>query len=92
MQSLNLSISFMNIPGLTHIKAAKKGLINFYSQKMIYSISFLQDKSSEVVESNIQRNSRGVFSSNLTVTYDTSSFSTSCSTSPDNNQITLQKG
>ena len=35
---------------LQKIKAAKKGLLNDYSQKMISSISRLQDKSSEVVE------------------------------------------
>ena len=44
------------------IKAAKKGLINDYSHKMISSISRLQDNSSEVVESNIQLNSRGMYS------------------------------
>ena len=43
---------------LQQIKAAKKGLLNDYSQKMIFSISRLQYKSSEVVESNIQRNSK----------------------------------
>ena len=41
---------------LQQIKAAKKGLLNDYSHKMISSVSRLQDKSSEVVESNIQRN------------------------------------
>ena len=46
---------------LQQIRAAKKGLLNDYSQKMISSISRLQDKSSEVVESNIQRNSRGMY-------------------------------
>ena len=73
---------------LQQVKASKKGLLNDYSQKMIPSISRLQDKSSEFVESNIQRNSRGISSSNFTAMSDTSSFSTSCSTSPDNNQIT----
>ena len=43
------------------IKAAKKGLLNYYSQKMISSISRLQDKSSEFSESIIQRNSRGMY-------------------------------
>ena len=38
---------------LQQIKSAKKGLLNDYSQKMISSISGLQEKSSEVVESNI---------------------------------------
>ena len=47
---------------LQKIKAANKGLLNDYSQKMISSISRLQDKSSEVVESNIQRKSRGLYS------------------------------
>ena len=77
---------------LQQIKAAKKGLLNDYSQNMISSISTLQDKSSEVVESNIQRNYMGISSSNITATSDTSSFGTSCSTSPDNNQINPQKG
>ena len=77
---------------LQKIKAAKKFLLNDYSQKMISSISRLQDKSSEVVGSNIQRNSRGMYSSDITATSDTSSFSTICSTSHDSNQITPQKG
>ena len=44
------------------IKAVNKGIINNYFHKMISSISRLKDKSSEVVESNIQRNSRCVSS------------------------------
>ena len=59
---------------------------------MIYSISRLQDKSSEVVASNIQRNSRDMYSSNTTAIYDTSSFSIRCSKSPESNPTTLQKG
>ena len=59
---------------LHQIKAAKKVLLNDYSQKMKSSISRLQDKSSEVVESNIQRSSRGIFSSNTTSIYDSSYF------------------
>ena len=55
---------------------------------MISSISRLQDKSSEVVESYIQSNSRGIFSSNIT---EIPSFRTSCTTSPDRNKITPQK-
>ena len=58
---------------LQQIKAAKKGLLNDYSQKMISSISRLQDNLSEVVESNIERNSRGMFLSNTTARYDSSS-------------------
>ena len=77
---------------LQTIKAAKKGLLNDYLHKMISSISRLQDKSSYVVQSNIQRNSRGMYSSNLTAAYDTSSFSTICSIQPENNQITTKKG
>ena len=60
---------------LHQIKATNKGLLNDYSQKMISSISRLQDKSSEVVESNIQRNSRGMYLSNTTAIYDSSSIS-----------------
>ena len=71
---------------LQQIKAAKKGLINDYSHKMISSISRLQDKSSEVFESNIQRNSRGLFLSNTTAIYDSSSISKSFSQSPESNQ------
>ena len=77
---------------LQTIKAAKKGLLNDYLHKMISSISRLQDKSSYVVQSNIQRNSRGMYSSNLTAAYDTSSFSKICSIQPENNQITTKKG
>ena len=77
---------------LQQIKAAKKGLLNDYSQKMIYSISRLQDKSSEVVESNIQRKSRGLFLSNTTAIYDSSSIRKSFSQSPESIQTTPQKG
>ena len=59
---------------------------------MISSISRLQDKSSEVVKSNIQRNSRDMYSVNITATYDISSFSTSCIKSPETNPTTPQKG
>ena len=59
---------------------------------MIYSIPCLQYNSSEFVESNIQRKSRGVSSSNLTEISDISYFSTSCSISSDSNQINHQKG
>ena len=77
---------------LQKIKAAKKGLLNDYSQKMISSISRLKDKSSEVVDSSIQRRSRGLYSADNTAIYDTSSFSTSCSKFPDSNPLTPQKG
>ena len=77
---------------LHQIKAANKGLLNDYPQKMISSISRLQDKSSEFVESNIQRNSKGIYSSNITEIYDTSSFSTICSKYPEINPTTPLKG
>ena len=76
---------------LQQIKAANKGLLNHYSQKMISSISRLQDKSSEVVESNIQRNSRCLYLSNTTAVYDSYSIRKSFSQSPDSNQTTPQK-
>ena len=60
--------------------------------KIISSISRLQDKSSEVFESNIQRESRGIYSSNSTEIYDTSSFSTSFSKYPERNPKNPQKG
>ena len=60
--------------------------------KIISSISRLQYKSSEVFESNIQRESRGMYSSNSTEIYDTSSFSTSCSKYPESNPTTPQNG
>ena len=63
---------------LQKIEDAKKGLINDYSQKMIHSISRLQGKSSDVVESNIEHNSRGVYSSNINALSDTSYFRKSC--------------
>ena len=59
---------------------------------MISSISRLQDKSSEVIESNIQRNSRGLFSLNTTVIYDSSSIRKGFSQSPESNQTSSQKG
>ena len=77
---------------LQKIKAAKKGLLNDYSNKMISSISCLQDKSLEVFESNIQRNSRGLYSSNTTAIYDSSYFRKMLSQSPVINPTTPQKG
>ena len=77
---------------LQQIKAVKKGLLNYYLQKMICSISRLQDKSSEVVESNIQSNSRGLFLSNPTAIYDSSSIRKSFSQSPESNQTSSQRG
>ena len=77
---------------LQKIKEFKKGLLNDYSQKYISSVSRLQDKSSEVVESNIQRNSRFLYSSNTTAIYYTSSFSISCIKYPESNPTTPQKG
>ena len=77
---------------LQQIKTSNKGLLNDYSQKMISSVSRLQDKSSEVVELYIQRNSRGMHSSNITVISDTSSFITFCGKSPESNPATPQKG
>ena len=59
---------------------------------MISSISRLQDKSSEVVESNIQRNSMVLYLSNNTAIYDSSYISKRFSQSPECNQITSQKG
>ena len=89
-------IIFVNIRledlSLQQIKAAKKGLLNDYSQKMISSVSRLQDNSSEVVESNIQRNSRGLYSSNTTAIYDSSYFSKSFSQSTESNPTTPQEG
>ena len=77
---------------LQQIKAAKKGLLNDYSQKMISSISRLQVKLSEVVQSNIERNSRGLFLSNTTAIYDSSSISKSFSQFPESNQTSSLKG
>ena len=58
---------------------------------MVSSISHLQYDSSEVVQLNIQRNSKGVYSSNPTATLDTSYFSTSCSTPYYRNHINPHK-
>ena len=77
---------------LQQIKAAKKGLLNYYSQNMISSVSRLQYKSSEFVESNIQRNSRGLYLSNTTAIYDSYSISKSFSQSPESNQTSSQRG
>ena len=48
--------------------------------------------SSEVVDSNIHRNSGCMYSSNITAISDTSSLNTSCRKSPDINRTTPQKG
>ena len=74
------------------INSDKKGVINDYFHKMIYSIARLQGKSSEVVRSNIQCNYRGVFSSNITTTSGISSFRTIFSTTSYSNKINHQKG
>ena len=92
MHSLYSSSLFIMMKGITENQSAKKGLINYYSQKLIFSISQLQDNSSEVAESNIQRKPRGIYSSNITALSNTSFFSTICSTSPERNPETLQKG
>ena len=65
---------------LQPIKYSNKVLLDEYLHKIISSISCLQDKSSEIVESNIQRNSRGMYSLNLIATSDTSFLSTIYST------------
>ena len=77
---------------LQQIKAAKKGLLKYYSQQMISSISCLQDKSSEVVESNIQGNSRVLYLSNTTAIYNLFSISKSFSQYSEINQTASQKG
>ena len=59
---------------------------------MISSVSRLQYNSSEVVESNIQSNSRGLYLSNNTAIYDSSSTIKSFSQYPEINQTTPQKG
>ena len=61
-------------------------------KKIISSISRLQDKSSEVVESNIQRKLRDLYLSNTTAIYDSSSISKSFSQSSESNQTPPQKG
>ena len=84
---------------LHQIKSSDKGLLNEYkkrissnaNRKWISSISHLQDRSSEFVESNIQRNSRGMSSSNIAATYDASSFSSSYITSPSKQSSSSQK-
>ena len=77
---------------LQQIKAAKEGLLNDYSLKIISSVLIWQDKSSEVVESNIQSNSRGLYLLNTNAIYDSSSIIKSFSQSPESNQTTPQKG
>ena len=59
---------------------------------MISSISRLQDKSSEVVEFNIQSNSRGMFLSDNTAIYDSSSTIKRFSQSPESNQTISKRG
>ena len=59
---------------------------------MIYSISRLQENLSEVVESNIHRNSRGLLLSNTNAIYYSSSISKSFSQSPERNQTISQRG
>ena len=77
---------------LDHFKAAKKGLINDYLHKVIYSISHLQDKSYEFIESNIHRKSSALSLPNVNSISDTSSINTSSSTSSENNKINHQNG
>ena len=58
---------------------------------MISSISRLQDKLSEIIESSIQRNSRGMYSLNITAISDASSYIKSFSKLPESNPTTPQK-
>ena len=53
---------FSRYKNLQLIKGSEKGLITDYLRNMISSISCLKYKSSEVVQSNIQHNSRGMSS------------------------------
>ena len=76
---------------LQNFKSAKNGLVNNHSHKMISSISRLHYKSSEAVNSKIQRNSRGMSLSNLTAMSDISSFGTGSITSSNCNQIFSKK-
>ena len=59
---------------------------------MISSVSRLQYKSSEFVESNIQRNSRSMFLSNTTAIYESSSISKRFSRSLESNRTSSQRG
>ena len=92
MHSFNWSSSYINIQGVKSNQSFYKGLLNDYSQKMISSISRLQDNSSEVVESNIQCNSRGLFLSHTNAIYDSSSIRKNFGQSPESNQTSSQKG
>ena len=51
------------------IKSDNNSLIDDYSHKIISSVLRLQDNSWEAVESNIERNSRSMSSSNINATY-----------------------
>ena len=92
MHSFSLSSLFFKIQGVISNQSCQERSSKRLFTKMISSISHLQDNSSEVVKSNIQRNSRGMYSSNITAKSDISSFSTSCSKSPERNPKTPQKG
>ena len=92
MHSFNLSIVFIKIQGVTANQICQERSSKLLFTKMISSVSRLQDKSSEVVESNIQRNSRGLHSSNTTAIYYSSSFRKSFNQSPESNPTTPQKG
>ena len=74
------------------IKSAKKVLIDDYLHKVIFFISWLQDKSSEVIKLNIKGNSMNTYSSNVTAISDVSSFSTNYSTSSDSNPTNNKMG
>ena len=91
MKSFNLSSLFISTQGVTVNKIFQERASKLLFTKMISFISRFQDKSSEVVESNIQRNPRGIYSSNINAICDTSSFRTSCIKLPDSNPKTPQK-
>ena len=91
MHSFNWSMIFIKLQGVTANQSFQESSPKWLFKKMISTISRLQDKSSEVVESNIQGNSTGLYSSNTTAIYDSLYFSTICSQSAESNPTIARK-
>ena len=95
MHVYNRSRLFIKIQGVTANKSSQERSSSTMIHKKLISFPYsrLQDKRSEVVESNIFGVNPGVCTHRIsTSTYDTSYFSTCCCTSHESNQSTPQKG
>ena len=77
---------------LQNFKAARKGVIQDYSEKIKASISSLQNKSSVVIESTVQSSSKNITSSNDTKVYEISAFRSASNITTESNARSNSNG